>query len=79
MELFGCEKTFKTGTRFKWVHSLEDVLGSFGVTLPYLVVALPLPLPFYGQTSRRERKRSVSCCGLRTYMFGGAAECLSRR
>jgi hypothetical protein len=63
------ETTFKTGTRFKWVHSLEDVLRSFGVTLPHLVVALPLPLPFYGQTFRRERKQSVSYCSLRTYMF----------
>ena len=73
------ETTFKTATRFKWVHSLEDVLRSFGATLPHLVVALPLPFPFYGQTFRRERKQSVSCCSLERTCFGGAAECLSRR
>jgi hypothetical protein len=61
------ETTFKTGIRFKWVHSLEDVVRSFGVTLPHLVVALALPLPFYGQTFRREYKQSVSCYSLRTY------------
>ena len=72
------ETAFKTGTRFKWVHSLEDVLRSFSVTLPHLVVALSLPLSFYGETFRGERRHSVSYCSLRTYVFGVAAERLSR-